>query len=535
MSNQQKKPGIEPLDLSHHFSRSSQKRAPNVLKEYYKYLRNPDMGNLAGGLPCPSYFPFEKLEVSVLRPDSLGHPSPPPPQHIHIPRSCKNAQNPLRTIDLDTALQYGGAQGYPPLHAWLKKLTTSIYHPNIPYLGGADILINGGSADGLAKVYELLFNPWDEKLNSVEEREGLLAEEFVYAPPLAQLKPKDVNVVPVRMDGEGILPFGEGGLEDVLEHWDWKRGKRPHVLYTIPRSEIYDICSRFDVVIVEDDPYWHLYYPSANAHPNQGRQNKNLNNTSPKSTGHPFLDTLIPSFLRLDTDGRVIRLDSFSKSIAPGCRLGWTTASPQICEQLFRITDGTSQQPSGFVQAVVLKLLAEGETGWGVTGWVRWLEGLRDTYQGRMIIMAQTLGTNRFFETPDGSHLELFTFSRPKGGMFLWLQINIHLHPLAPSFEPRRLMRALWTFCTQHPYRVLTVPGSDFAASEEVAAREGYRFLRFCFGAVEEGLLVEKSLAFVRACREFWRVEDGRVVEGILADEERGLVDGPDREMIGEW
>lgn len=46
-------PNLRPLDLKGHFSRSSQKRAPNVLKEYYKFLRVPDMRNLAGGICNP--------------------------------------------------------------------------------------------------------------------------------------------------------------------------------------------------------------------------------------------------------------------------------------------------------------------------------------------------------------------------------------------------------------------------------------------------------------------------------------------------
>jgi DNA-binding transcriptional MocR family regulator len=158
--------------------------------------------------------------------DSSGH-------HICISRSPLNPGS-IGEVSLDTALQYGSAQGYPPLYMKLKKLVNSVYHPNIPYDGGAEIMINGGSADGLSKVFELLFDHWDRDAHNVQDREGLIVEEFLYAPPIAQIRPRDVNIVPVIMDAEGIVPYGPGSLFDVLEYWNYAHGKRPHVLYVIP-------------------------------------------------------------------------------------------------------------------------------------------------------------------------------------------------------------------------------------------------------------------------------------------------------------
>lgn len=274
-----------------------------------------------------------------------------------------------------------------------------------------------------------------------------------------------------------------------------------------------------------------------------------------QSTGFPFLDELIPSFLSIDTDGRVIRLDSFSKTIAPGCRLGWITAQPSICEQLFRITDGTTQQPSGFTQAIVAQLLgdfentnpatvtaAETPTGWGLAGWVRWLEGLRSTYERRMVKMATVFEDNRFvtFET---NQKEMFNFSWPKGGMFIWIQICISNHPLFSSVDPKRLMFALWILCTQHPYRVLTNPGGDFAANEAIKEEKGYLFLRFCFAAVEEDLLEVKSRSFVEACRKFWTISDAKDIDFVLHEEDKlnakkqafSDVGELDREIMEVW
>jgi DNA-binding transcriptional MocR family regulator len=106
------------------------------------------------------------------------------------------------------------------------------------------------------------------------------------------------------------------------------------------RKEIYAVCSKYDVIIVEDDPYWYLQFPSADTEeaksrnlPPPERQPREL---PEKSSGYPFLDSLIPSFLSMDTDGRVVRLDTFSKTVAPGCRLGWITAQPAFIERYLR-------------------------------------------------------------------------------------------------------------------------------------------------------------------------------------------------------
>lgn len=249
------------------------------------------------------------------------------------------------------------------------------------------------------------------------------------------------------------------------------------------------------------------------------------------STGYRFLDELIPSFLSIDTDGRVIRLDTFSKTLAPGCRLGWITAQPKICEQLFRVTDGTTQQPSGFVQAIVAQLLsdhrpkdsvnspAEHLKGWGPAGWVRRLEGLRDKYASRMITMATIFEENRFLRSEAGN-LEIFTFNWPLGGMFLWVKVNIFTHPLVSSVDPRRLTFALWILCVGHPYRILTIPGKDFATNSAIKDDHGYLYLRFCFAAVEETVLVAKSRSFVEACRHFWSIRAVADIDDILREED---------------
>lgn len=77
-------------------------------------------------------------------------------------------------------------------------------------------------------------------------------------------------------------------------------------------------------------------------------------------------------------------MDTFSKTVAPGSRLGWTTSNTRFAERLLRASETSTQQPSGFAQAIVGKIL---ET-WGMEGWIRWLRGLRTQYRERRGVRA---------------------------------------------------------------------------------------------------------------------------------------------------
>lgn len=106
------------------------------------------------------------------------------------------------------------------------------------------------------------------------------------------------------------------------------------------RKEIYELCCKYDIIVVEDDPYWYLQFPSAAVQEAQSRgiaTPRTMEAHKPvKSSGFEFLDSLVPSYLSVDIEGRVIRLDTFSKTVAPGCRLGWITAQPALIERFAR-------------------------------------------------------------------------------------------------------------------------------------------------------------------------------------------------------
>lgn len=251
-----------PKDLSHHLSRVTKNRQASSMKQFYKYFAIPGIGQLAGGLPNNYYFPFDTLEAKVARPErwtpTPNRPIDPPPSSsdsaterlsklnigtqssplnqpqdaIAVPHTSEQP-NPIKKIDLSTALQYGTAQGYPPLYYFLRQFTQQNMHPNCPYKGGPEVILTCGNTDGFAKTLLALTNEWSEEKDWIRDREGLLVEEFCYMNAVQAAIPRGMNIAPVGIDDEGMRAEGKGGLREVLENWDYKKGKRPHLMYTV--------------------------------------------------------------------------------------------------------------------------------------------------------------------------------------------------------------------------------------------------------------------------------------------------------------
>ncbi|RJE22543.1 Aromatic amino acid aminotransferase [Aspergillus sclerotialis] len=549
-----------PLDLSHHLSYTTRHRQASSVKEFYKYFQIPGIGNLAGGLPNPSYFPYDTLEAEVALPErfnptTIQENAPanadPLSGRLKVPKESQTT-NLQKRIDLMTALQYGTADGYPPLVSFLRKFTRDHLHPNVPYAGGPDIVLDCGSTDGFSKAIEAFTNVWNPERNWIRQREGVLCEEFAYMNAIQTAKPRGLNIVGIAMDAQGMRVSGKGGLADVLDNWDFRLGRRPHVLYTVTtgqnptgstlsverKKEIYTLCQKYDVIIVEDEPYWNLQYPSV-MKSTPSSPNYNINK---KSSGYNFLDSLVPSYLSMDVDGRVVRLDTFSKTIAPGCRLGWITAQPAIVERLTRITETSTQQPSGFVQSMVAELLLgqssdsstsqsmSHERNWRMDGWIRWLEGLRGGYERRMTTMCRVLdeGKHTILDSDSNSQpdeldtweiitkTQMYSFVWPAGGMFVWVKACLETHPLRSKYQLEKLSKALWVHLTRKPYLCLVSPGSMFAATEK-AMEESVLYMRLCFAPMPEEDVESVSRRLADGFRAFWARKD---LDGLDGDDD---------------
>lgn len=301
------------------------------------------------------------------------------------------------------------------------------------------------------------------------------------------------------------------------------------------KKEVYAICQKYDVIIVEDEPYWNLQFPSAyemstryrgpSSEPSLYTQNYNAQG---KSSGYAFLDSLVPSYLSMDTEGRVVRLDTFSKTIAPGSRLGWMTAQPGIIERVTRITEVSTQQPSGFVQSLVAKVLMgppqdehvsakKDALGWQMDGWVRWLEGLRNSYEGRMQAMCTILEESKYFvkestaASDDSAHewevvdrTQMFDFVWPMGGMFLWLEVYFDTHPLRSRYSSEVLSKAFWVHLTKVPQPCLVGPGKMFGATPH-SAEQAHKYFRLAFAPMDASEVSDVTHRLTEGFRSFWQ------------------------------
>lgn len=161
----------------------------------------------------------------------------------------------------------------------------------------------------------------------------MITEEYSFCTALEAASPLGVKCLGIKMDEGGLLP---SYMDSILSNWSLSEragAKKPFLLYIVPtgqnptgaiqsaprRREIYAVAQKHNLYILEDELYYFLQiqlYTGPDA----------LDIPSPESYD-AFLDTLVPLLLSMDTDGRVMRMDSFPKVIAPGMRVGWITAS----------------------------------------------------------------------------------------------------------------------------------------------------------------------------------------------------------------
>ncbi|KAH7311396.1 pyridoxal phosphate-dependent transferase [Stachybotrys elegans] len=400
-----------PVDLSHHINEKSRARHPSPLKDIIKFMGEEGMISLAGGLPHPSLFPLHEVSFKVPGPPGLGQPLDARQQQssdLTIGRDPVSDQ-----IDLTQFLQYGNGSGNRQLLALCNDLTQRVHAPPCQY----QCLLHPGNTNAWAKVVGLL----------CEDKDFVIVEEYTYPSAQALWVPLGIKAVPVAADEQGIQA---GQLRQLLEDWDEdvRGAKRPHVLYLVSvGSNPTGITISAQRRLVEDDPYYFLQYPS---------YQDSLACTKPQQkTSDDFLKTLTPSFLSLDTQGRVIRLESFSKTLFPGLRLGYFVANPLFTERLLRATEVETQDPAGLSQAYVLGILQS----WGIDGYLSWLQSLQFQYLTRRNWLLDSFSEHFTLEAAEKSPLTsadslvasirtkdgtlrrpVFSFVDPTAGMFVW-------------------------------------------------------------------------------------------------------------------
>ncbi|KAJ7507762.1 pyridoxal phosphate-dependent transferase [Mycena galericulata] len=505
----------EAIDLSHHLSQLSRARQTSPLKGLAKYLGQPGLLILAGGLPSPAYFPVADISANVLVSNSF--PLGPTQESssfawfwrlfgadkektvpVTIPKYPVNPED----LNLATALQYGLSNGIPQLRKIVKEFSDKVFQPGYE---NYTVLLHAGNTDAWSKVVTTLCNPG----------EGVLVSKWSYPSAMATMHPFNIKPVPVDIDAQGMR---SDALRTILTEWDeGVRGiPRPHVIYAVPigenptgtttglarKKEIYQIC-------VEDDPYFVLqegeYVPKAQ------RKQQSQSAVSGFDEESRFIASLEPSYLKIDYQGRVIRLDTFSKTIAPGCRLGWYTCNPMFAERLERAAETTTQAPCGFGQSLVTAALQE----WKYEGYIRWLRGLRQQYTMRRDFFVDCLaeefhltvahGTAGLWEgcvvysgfakpqrsltgyfnekAPLGN--ALFSFAPPTSGMFVWIKVHFDQHHASATRSSKDLETEL--FIELAEAGLVLAPGAMFWPTGDYASETtGHFRISFSNGTKEE-------------------------------------------------
>lgn len=318
-------------------------------------------------MPNPKTFPITGLTMSVQMPDSTT-------SEVTLPADA-----------VATSLQYSPSYGLPKLVQWLRDWQLSQHAP--PPLVDADgkaeqlgICVFNGSQQALGVAFDLLLN----------EGDPVFVEDPTYSGGLAALRPIGARPLPVRIDEHGLIP-------QELER-QVKANPSSRVLYSIPtgqnpsgvsmtperKRQVYEIASRHNLLIIEDDPYWNLQLDDSLRKDNV-------------------------SFLSLDRDGRVLRLDSFSKVISAGLRVGFASGPAALVEKMQLHQQCTTLHPSGISQQLLLAIL----TQWGPEGLQAHIERVRRFYTAQRDSLFTAVQT----------HLgDLVDYDLPKAGMFAWLR-----------------------------------------------------------------------------------------------------------------
>ena len=332
------------------YAHRMQKMGSSVIRELLKLTEQPDIISFAGGLPAPDVFPVEEFRAACNH--VLDHFGP-------------------------QALQYSTTEGYRPLREMIARHTARY---NIETTAD-NILITSGSQQALDFIGRLFLNRGDY----------IVVESPTYLGALQAWNAYGAQYIPVRADENGMIV---DELEAALRIG-------PKFIYVLPnfqnpsgstlslerRHKLVELADRYGVPIVEDDPYGQLRYEGDH----------------------------IPSIVSLDSEyrgpnggghysGNVIYLSTFSKLLAPGLRLAWVIAPPEVIRKLVMTKQAADLHTSSFNQYVAYEVAKGGFLDEHV-------KVIRAVYKERRDVMFEMM--EEVFPTG-------VTWSKPHGGMFLW-------------------------------------------------------------------------------------------------------------------
>ena len=385
------------------------------IRALFAVASRPEVVSLAGGAPYVSALPLDAVGEMLSR---------------------------LAVDHGATSLQYGIGQGTPELRERICEVMALSGIDGELGASPEDVVVTVGGQQAIDLLARLFLDPGDV----------VLAEGPTYVGALGAFQAAQARVVHVTMDDDGLVPEAlEQSIADVAA-----TGRRAKFLYTIPtyqnpagvtlteprRERVLEICERAGLLVVEDDPYGQLGFEGE-----------------------------APAPLRARRRDGVFYLSTFSKTFAPGFRVGWVLAPHAVREKLVIASEAQILCPSAFAQAAVTAYLSS-------MPWREQLKTYREVYRERRDALLESLAA----QMPEGT-----SWTRPGGGLFVWATLPGGLD--AKAMVPRALGA-----------RVAYVPGTGFYAD---GGGTGNLRLNFSFSApdrIREGVrrlagVVEQELS----------------------------------------
>lgn len=389
------------MDWDNQFAERALKMRSSVIRDMLALTERPDVISFGGGLPGPQVFPIERFKKACCRVlDENG----------------------------ELALQYGSTEGYRPLREWIASQARQ-YGVKV---GIDNVLITNGSQQALDLIGRVFINPGD-----------LVATESpTYVSALQAWRVYGARFISAPSDEHGLVVEN---VEEILK-------QRPRFLYVLPnfqnpsgttltlerRKQLVELAQRYQIPILEDDPYYPLRY--------EGESLPRI--ITLESAAQPESDNVY--------NGNVIYTSTFSKLLSPGIRLGWVIGPAPVIRKLSVAKQSVDLNTSVFVQMVANEI--------GRSGFLdEHIQIIRACYMERRDMMLETMA-------------EMFSsdavWTRPEGGMFLWCRIREDIdasevfktaiqqnvafvpgEPFFPNGGGKNTMRLNFSFCTPETIR----------------------------------------------------------------------------------
>ncbi|TAM98115.1 MAG: PLP-dependent aminotransferase family protein [Rhizobiaceae bacterium] len=386
------------------YARRANRMQASEIRELLKLLDQPDIISFAGGIPDAKLFPsevFAEAYGEILSGEGAG-----------------------------AALQYSVSEGYLPLREWLAEHMAQIGVPCSP----ANIVITSGSQQALDYLGKLFLSPGDTALVTRPTYLGALQAFSAYEPRYDQLVPEGGNRTPSSYRQAAEAAGGRMAMAYLTPDFSNPSGE---TLNRAARERVLDLCTELDIPLIEDSAYQALRYDGE----------------------------AMPAILAIDCertggidDARTIYCGTFSKTLAPGLRVGWVCAARPVISKLVLMKQASDLHSPSINQIAIHRVAQacyEPHTAM-----------LRENYHKRRDWVLEALAK----EMPAG-----VSWTKPEGGMFIWVTLPEGLDGAA------LLERAVKT------ERVAFVPGKAFHAdgggantirlsfslADEKAAKEG--------------------------------------------------------------